>query len=271
MKAGKYLHSLVLSAKCSTSISRMPIWLKLFPLNSENLSNLLSLDLSLNVFVQSGDLAWLSHILSLRFLDLSLVDLGAAIHWSQAINKLPSLVHLNLNGCVLLPFTTGSLFHANFSAPFVFLDLSNNYLINSSIYLWPFKFSTTLVHLDLSSNDLNGSILDGFGNMISLAYLDLRYCAFEGEILFAFGDMRALEYLDISGHGLHGEIPDKFGNMTFLTYIALSSNQLQEGILDAIGDLASLTYLELFVNQLKALPKTFGRSLVQCWYLFQST
>eukprot|EP00261_Vitis_vinifera_P040247 XP_019081490.1 PREDICTED: receptor-like protein 12 [Vitis vinifera] len=118
--------------------------------------------------------------------------------------------------------------------------------------------STTLVHLDLSSNDLNGSILDGFGNMISLAYLDLRYCAFEGEILFAFGDMRALEYLDISGHGLHGEIPNKFGNMTFLTYIALFSNQLQEGILDAIGDLASLTYLELFVNQLKALPKTFG-------------
>ncbi|RVW88214.1 MDIS1-interacting receptor like kinase 1 [Vitis vinifera] len=145
------------------------------------------------------NLAWLSHILSLRFLDLSLVDLGAAIQWSQAINKLHSLVHLNLNGCVLLPFTTG----------------------------------TTLVHLDLSSNDLNGSILDGFGNMISLAYLDLRYCAFEGEILFAFGDMRALEYLDISGHGLH------------------------EGILDAIGDLASLTYLELFVNQLKALPKTF--------------
>ena len=135
MKAGKYLHSLVLLAKCSTSISRMPIWLKLFPLNSENLSNLLSLDLSLNVFIQSGDLAWLSHILSLRFLDLSLVDLGAAIQWSQAINKLHSLVHLNLNGCVLLPFTTGSLFHANFSAPFVFLDLSNNYLINSSIYL----------------------------------------------------------------------------------------------------------------------------------------
>ncbi|KAL6321582.1 hypothetical protein AAG906_024575 [Vitis piasezkii] len=198
LKVGKYLNSLVLSAKCSTSISRMPILLKLFPLNSENISNLLSLDLNLNVL----------------FLDLSLVDLGATIHWSQAINKLPFLVHLNLNSCALLPFTTGSLFHANSSTLF-----------------------TTLVHLDLSSNDLNGLILDAFGNMISLAYLDLRYCAFEGEILFAFGDMRALEYLDISGHGLHGGIPD------------------------AIGDLTSLTYLELFGNQLKSLPNTFGRSL----------
>ncbi|RVW78946.1 Receptor-like protein 12 [Vitis vinifera] len=204
---------------------------KTIPTQLGNLSNLLSLDLS-------------------------------AIHWSQAINKLPSLVHLNLYGCGLPPFTTGSLFHANSSAPLVFLDLSNNYLINSSIYPWLFNFSTTLVHLDLSSNDLNGSIPDAFGNMISLAYLNLRDCAFEGEIPFAFGGMSALEYLDISGHGLHGEIPDTFGNMTSLAYLALSSNQLQGGIPDAVGDLASLTYLELFGNQLKALPKTFGRSLV---------
>ena len=236
---------------------------KTIPTQLGNLSNLLSLDLSGSYYeLNSGNLEWLSHLSSLRFLDLSLVDLGAAIHWSQAINKLPSLVHLNLYGCGLPPFTTGSLFHANSSAPLVFLDLSNNYLINSSIYPWLFNFSTTLVHLDLSSNDLNGSIPDAFGNMISLAYLNLRDCAFEGEIPFAFGGMSALEYLDISGHGLHGEIPDTFGNMTSLAYLALSSNQLQGGIPDAVGDLASLTYLELFGNQLKALPKTFGRSLV---------
>ncbi|KAL6321491.1 hypothetical protein AAG906_018460 [Vitis piasezkii] len=202
----------------------MPIWLKLFPLNSENLSNLLSLDLSLNVFIQSGDLAWLSHILSLRFLDLSLVDLGAAIHWSQAINKLPSLVHLNLNGCVLLPFSTGSLFHANFSALF---------------------------------NDLYGSILDGFGNMISLAYLDLGYCAFEGEILFAFGDMRALEYLDISGHGLHGFNSDTFGNMVSLEELFLSHNELEGEIPKSFG--RRLGILDLSSNRLYgSIPDTVG-------------
>ncbi|KAJ9678949.1 hypothetical protein PVL29_020994 [Vitis rotundifolia] len=256
------------------------------PTQLGNLSNLLSLDLSLNFLVQSGDLGWLSHLSSLRFLDLSLVDLGAAIHWSQAINKLPYLVHLNLSGCFLPPFTPGSLFHVNSSTSLVFLDLSSNYPINSSIYPWLFNFSTTLVHLDLSSNDLNGSIPDAFGNMISLVYLDLKGCELDGEIPCSFGNMSCLEYLDISGNGLdgeipdtfgnmtsltyldisgnglYGEIPDTFGNMTCLTYLALSSNQLQGGIPDAIGELASLAYLELFYNQLEGLPKTFGRSLV---------
>ncbi|KAL6321571.1 hypothetical protein AAG906_024564 [Vitis piasezkii] len=114
---------------------------------------------------------------------------------------------------------------------------------------------TTLVHLDLSSNDLNGSILDGFGNMISLAYLDLRYCAFEGEILFTFGDMRALEYLDISGHGLHGEIPDKFGNMTFLTYIALFPINFKKGFWTQLKTWLLLHILNSLSINLKLFPR----------------
>ncbi|KAJ9678950.1 hypothetical protein PVL29_020995 [Vitis rotundifolia] len=232
------------------------------PTQLGNLSNLLSLDLSFNYYyLNSGNLEWLSCLSSLRHLDLSWVDLGAAIHWSQAINKLPSLVYLNLCGCGLPPFTTGSLFHANSSVSLVFLDLSWNGL-TSLIYPWLLNFSSTLVHLDLSSTVLNGSIPDAFGNMISLAYLNLRGCAFEGEIPLAFGDIGALERLDISGNGLSGEIPDTFGNMTCLTYLVVSSNQLQGGIPDAIGELASLAYLELFSNQLEGLPKTFGGSLV---------
>ncbi|KAL6321516.1 hypothetical protein AAG906_019696 [Vitis piasezkii] len=132
----------------------------------------------LNYFVQSRDLEWLSHLSSLRFLDLSLVDLGAAIHWSQAINKL------------------------------------------------------------LLSNDLNGSIPDAFGNMISLAYLDLRDCAFE---------------IHISSNQLRGSIPDTFGNMVSLEELFLSHNQLE------VGDMVSLERLSLSVNQLQGeIPKSFS-------------
>ena len=60
------------------------------PTQLGNLSNLLSLDLS-NNYLKFGNLEWLSRLSSLRHLDLSSVDLSKAIHWSQAINKLPSL------------------------------------------------------------------------------------------------------------------------------------------------------------------------------------
>ncbi|WKA06768.1 hypothetical protein VitviT2T_024653 [Vitis vinifera] len=232
------------------------------PTQLGNLSNLLSLDLSDNYLLNSGNLEWLSRLSSLRHLDLSSVNLSEAIHWSQAINKLPSLIHLDLQHCYLPPIpplTIPSLSHGNSSVPLVFLDLSGNYL-TSSIYPWLLNFSTTLLHLDLSFNGLNGSIPEyAFGNMSSLEYLDLHSSELDDEIPDTIGDMGSLAYLDISENQLWGSIPDTVGKMVLLSHLDLSLNQLQGSIPDTVGNMVSLKKLSLSENHLQGeIPKSLS-------------
>ncbi|KAJ9678533.1 hypothetical protein PVL29_020656 [Vitis rotundifolia] len=232
-----------------------------------NLSNLLSLDLSYNYGLHSGNLECLSHLTSLRHLDLNSVDLSKAIHWSQAINKLPSLIHLKLGSRGLPPLTTPSLSPVNSSAPLAFLDLSyNDFDLTSSVYPWLFNFTTTLVHLDLSSNvDLNGSIPDAFGNMISLADLDISGNQLQGSIPDIFGNMASLERLDLSKNKLEGEIPKSLSNLCRLQELNLRINNLS-GPLPQVLDLLAcandtLEILYLSYNQLRgSIPDLIGFS-----------
>ncbi|KAJ9678535.1 hypothetical protein PVL29_020658 [Vitis rotundifolia] len=239
-----------------------------------NLSNLLSLDLNLNFNLHFENLEWLSHLTSLRHLDLNSVDLSKAIHWSQAINKLPSLIHLNLGSCGLPPLTTPSLSPVNSSAPLAFLDLSSNdFDLTSSIYPWLFNFTTTLVHLDLSSNgDLNGSIPDAFRNMISLADLDISWNQLQGSIPDIFGNMASLERLDLSENKLEGEIPKSLSNLCRLQELDLGINNLS-GQLPQVLDLLAcandtLEILVLSYNQLRgSIPDLSGFSSLRSLYL----
>ncbi|XP_034710219.1 receptor-like protein EIX2 [Vitis riparia] len=237
------------------------------PSHFGNLSNLLSLDLSFNLVLNCGNLEWLSHLSSLRHLDLESLDLSKAIHWSQAINKLPSLIHLNLRDCSLPPLTTPSFSPVNSSAPLAFLDLSfNDYDLTSSIYPWLFNFTTTLVHLYLSWNvGINGSIPDAFGNMISLADLDISGNQLQGSIPDIFGNMASLERLDLNVNKLEGEIPKSLSNLCRLQELDLRDNNLS-GQLPQVLDLLAcandtLEILNLSDNQLRgSVPDLTGFS-----------
>ena len=227
-----------------------------------NLSNLLFLDLNFNWDLHSENLEWLSHLSSLRHLSLTPINLSKAIHGSQAINKLPSLVHLNLRNCLLPPLTgfpSLSLSLVNSSAPLAFLDLSSNYYdLTSSVYPWLFSFGTTLVYLDHSQNiGLNGSIPDAFGSMISLEYIRISGNQLKSSIPNIFWNMSTLILLDISSNQLQGSIPNAFGNMSSLIKLDLNFNQLRGSIPDTIGNMASLEELFLGGNELEGeLPKS---------------
>ncbi|XP_022747872.1 receptor like protein 30-like [Durio zibethinus] len=121
-----------------------------------NLSNLHCLDLGYNSLFEAKTLQWVSGLSSLQYLDLSSADLGKATDWLQATHKLPSLVELHLSGCNLN--NDSSPISVNYKSLAV-LDLSTNTL--SSVPTWIFSLRS-LVSIDLSSNEVEGVIPNGF-------------------------------------------------------------------------------------------------------------
>ena len=96
-------------------------------------SKLLYLDLSFN-FLHMYNLDWLSPLYSLKYLNLSGIDLHKETDWLQIVNSLPSLLELPLIQCNLNNFMINpSIVYLNLSS-LVTLDLSLNQLASNSEY-----------------------------------------------------------------------------------------------------------------------------------------
>jgi EIX receptor 1/2 len=223
-----------------------------------NLSNLISLDISRNVMItedydhwliEDHNLDWLFHLSSLRHLDMSSVNLSKVVNWPDKVNMFPSLLEdLRLSNCELSMMVPPTLVNANCSSPLSLLDLSFNQL-NSSIFPWLFKYTNSLVHLDLRFNEIQGPIPKALGNMVALVHLDLSINNLEGSIPKALGNMVALVHLDLFSNKLEGSIPKALGNMVALVHLDLSSNKL-EGVIPNLSKLSLLRELHLSNNKL---------------------
>ncbi len=124
----------------------------------------------------------------------------------------------------------------------VSLELQDNFLQGSVPEMMIFN-CTKLQHLDLSSNNLSGSVvpplkrhnISGPGpgeqrGFFLLKYLNLSLNAFQGPISSEIGKLSELEVLDMVASGVDGSIPDEIGNLDKLTNLSLSWNNFDPGM-----------------------------------------
>ncbi|KVH87552.1 receptor-like protein EIX2 [Cynara cardunculus var. scolymus] len=231
-----------------------------------NLSDLQTLDLaSSSVFIKNTN--WLTRFSSLKYLNLSYIDLSESLGLLNNAIRLPSLVELHLVNC-LLPNTSNSFFRdpiTNLSDGFVILDLNSNYLPASTIYPWLFNFSGSLTDINLSDNALLGTIPEALVTFKNLRNLDLTSNGLEGGIPTSFGNLGNLSSLLLAGNNLKQDLPSFFDNLSGPAYrslqvLDLSENQLS-GSLPDFTTFTALKELYLGDNQLNgSFPDKFEQS-----------
>ncbi|CAL9174679.1 unnamed protein product [Musa hybrid cultivar] len=256
------------------------------PPQFENLSNLNYLDLHGwydDDFLHVDDLDWLSRIPSLKYLDMSFVNLSEATNWFYIINSIPTLEVLHLF-YVDLPYVQSPLPPFNLTA-IATLDLSWNSNITSAMLRWLSNATSlenlllsgcrsltiesvqvslgallNLKGLDLSDNFFKGEIREILNNVSSrgLKHLDLRSNQLSGDI--PPGSLRDLEYLDLSGNLIVDvHILASLGNLTNLRHVDLWGNSISGEIPPIVGDAVRLEYLDLSFNGIIGkIPQAIG-------------
>jgi Leucine-rich repeat (LRR) protein len=139
------------------------------------------------------------------------------------------------------------------------LELSNNNLAGTL----PATIGnlTGLANLRLNDNHLSGDIPVEITNLTNLTeYLDLaRNTQLTGPIPAGIGALTGLQHLTLQDNQLTGEIPGEIGSLINLVELRLESNNLTGAIPPEIGNLTALTNLNLSVNQLDgSIPAEIG-------------
>ncbi|XP_015878085.3 receptor-like protein EIX1 [Ziziphus jujuba] len=195
-------------------------------------------------------LQWLSHLSSLRFLDMGYVNLSEASDWLEVTNSLPSLTVLHLSYCLLNLNVPPLLYHVNFSS-LATLDLSQNYF--QSFPKWVSDLRS-LASLDLSQTTLGGlgggPIPEGIENMTSLVHLDLSENNFNtSSIPSWFYKLHLLAFLDLTDNALGVTVSSHITNLTSMIMLDLSGNHLEGKLPTSVGaQLCNLKEIHLQYN-----------------------
>jgi hypothetical protein len=137
------------------------------------------------------------------------------------------------------------------------LDLSQNNLIGTI----PNSIGslTDLQQLWLFGNQLNGPVPASIGNLTNLQSLILSNNQLNSFIPASIGQLTNLQQLWLFGNQLSGPIPTSIGNLTNLQQLILNNNQLGGLIPASIGNLTDLQLLYLNDNQLSGpIPISIG-------------
>ncbi|KAF8096127.1 hypothetical protein N665_0317s0033 [Sinapis alba] len=213
---------------------------------------------------------------SLQSLDMSRNSLSGPL--PKSLTRLNELLYLNLSsnefsgkipsGFELISSLQmldlhGNSFDGNLDGEFFILtnasyvDFSGNRLVTTSGKLVP-GVSESIKHLNLSHNQLEGSLTSGFQLFQNLKVLDLSYNQLSGE-LPGFNYVYDLQVLKLSNNRFSGSLPNNLlkGDSLLLATLDLSGNNLSGPVSDIMS--TTLHTLDLSSNSLTGeLPLLTG-------------
>jgi hypothetical protein len=174
---------------------------------------------------------------------------GSRWVWSESYLSSKDVCSWNKEG---IPFTSDYVYGVHCQSDGESVDglvLSENSLIGQ--LPWELVLLTDLKTIDLGWNTLIGSIpRTKLGQLVSLEYLDISSNDLTGTIPTELGQLVSLEYLDISSNDLTGTIPTELGRMLSWKHLWIDSNLLTGTIPTELGQLLSLEWLVIRGNQL---------------------
>ncbi|KAJ0089792.1 hypothetical protein Patl1_14629 [Pistacia atlantica] len=154
------------------------------------------------------------------------------------------------------------------------LDLSNNKITAFPGDLWSLGSLTTL---NLSNNQISGSLPNNIGNFGSLEVFDLSHNNLSGEIPAAISSLVSLQVLKLDNNMFQYSIPQGIKSCQSLVTIDLSMNQLNGSLPDGFGAaFPKLKSLNLAGNEISGRDsdltgmKSISRLNIS-WNLFQGS
>ncbi|CAL9096120.1 unnamed protein product [Musa textilis] len=110
---------------------------------------------------------------------------------------------------------------------------------------------TSLITMDLSNNQIGGSIPEGLPITIRKFFLSDNQ--FKGSIPGSLSELTLLSDMSLNNNLLSGELPDAFQTLTGLINLDLSYNNLSGKLPPSMESLSSLTTLHIQNNQLSGI------------------
>ncbi|KAG8368856.1 hypothetical protein BUALT_Bualt15G0090200 [Buddleja alternifolia] len=190
---------------------------------------------------------WLRTQKQLLHLDISSAQISGTIpNWFG--NQALSLEYLNASYNQIHGFFPDISFSNNQNKSRQVLDLSRNQISGSVTFLCGMSISTS--EIDLSDNLFSGQVPDCFTNFQSLTYLNLANNGFTGLIPNSFGFLPSIEFLHLRKNSFSGAIPISMMNCKNLRIIDVGNNRLIGEIPTWLGfSLLDLEVLSLHQNE----------------------
>ena len=148
---------------------------------------------------------------------------------------------------------------------------STNWLTNEALSEWhgvTTDATGRVASINLSNNNLRGTIPAELGSLTNLVYLNLRQNMLSGEIPAELGSLTNLQVLNLYDNELSGTIPAELGQLTNLLWLVLSDNELSGTIPAELSRLTNLQVLDLYDNELSGtIPAELGQLTNLLWLI----